>query len=160
VIVRTLASSAALAGAVLFASVAQADDKAAVTAFYTQILSGAQAPDLPDRINSFLSPDWQSIGGYQGPSKTREQFTRQMQGVSKTVPDLTWKIEETLRDGDRYIVRGRASGTPAGEFFGVAPTGKRFEIMSIDIHTVKDGKLVMTYHIEDWAGALGQLRAK
>lgn len=32
--------------------------------------------------------------------------------------------------------------------------------MAIDIRTVKNGKIVQTYHVEDWAGALRQLKAK
>ena len=31
--------------------------------------------------------------------------------------------------------------------------------MAIDIQTIKDGKLVKTYHLENWLAALGQLRA-
>ncbi len=62
--------------------------------------------------------------------------------------------------GDRIIVRSEASGTPAGPFFGVPPTGKSFKIMTIDIHTIKDGKAITAHHVEDWAGALRQLQAK
>jgi predicted ester cyclase len=54
-------------------------------------------------------------------------------------------------------VRGEATGTPAGEFMGAAPTGKSFKMMSIDVHTLEGGKMVRTYHIEDWLGAVRQL---
>jgi len=57
-----------------------------------------------------------------------------------------------------FVVRGRASGTPQGPLFGV--DGKGFDIMSIDIHRVQDGRIVESYHVEDWAGALRQLSAK
>ena len=30
----------------------------------------------------------------------------------------------------------------------------------VDIQTIRDGKLARTYHLENWLGALGQLRAK
>lgn len=32
--------------------------------------------------------------------------------------------------------------------------------MTIDIHTVRDGKLAVAHHVEDWAGALRQLAGK
>jgi predicted ester cyclase len=73
------------------------------------------------------------------------------------VPDLQWRISELLQAGDRVVVRGEGRGTPAGEFFGVPHTGKAFSIMSIDIHTIRDGRIQTTYHLEDWAGALRQL---
>ena len=31
---------------------------------------------------------------------------------------------------------------------------RTFQIMTIDIHTVKDGKLVTAHHVEDWAAAI------
>jgi predicted ester cyclase len=62
--------------------------------------------------------------------------------------------------GDRVIVRGEVTGTPAGDLFGVPHTGKSFRIMAIDIQTIQDGKIARTYHIENWLSALGQLRAK
>ena len=65
-----------------------------------------------------------------------------------------------IQEGDRVVVRSRATGTPAGPLFGVDGKGKRFDILTIDIHTIEDGKIVRTYHVEDWAGALRQLSAK
>ncbi len=58
------------------------------------------------------------------------------------------------------VVRGEVSGTPAGDLFGVAHTGKSFRIMAIDIQTVQDGKISRTYHLENWISAVGQLRAQ
>ena len=61
--------------------------------------------------------------------------------------------------GDQIVVRGEATGTPAGEFWGAKPTGKTFKTMAIDLFTVRDGKLASAYHIENWMTALEQLRA-
>ena len=81
-------------------------------------------------------------------------------GFGKLIPDLRWDIKDVLVDGNRIIVRSEASGTPVGPLFGVAPSGKSFKIMTIDIHTIKDGKAVAAHHVEDWAGAIRQLSAK
>src|SRR5258705_8986007 len=70
---------------------------------------------------------------------------------------LKWEIKEVLVAGDRIIVRGEGSGTPSGTFLGIPASGKSFKIMSIDVHTIEDGKLKRTYHLEDWAGAMRQL---
>jgi len=48
----------------------------------------------------------------------------------------------------------------AGEFMGAPHTGKSFKLMSIDVHTLEGGKMVRSYHIEDWLGAVRQLSAK
>jgi predicted ester cyclase len=73
---------------------------------------------------------------------------------------MKFEIKEVLVAGDRVIVRGEVTGTPAGDLFGVPHAGKSFRIMAIDIQTIQDGKIARTYHIENWLSALGQLRAK
>lgn len=133
---------------------------ALVRSLYEGVLSGTSSPELRGRVMQLLAPTWQSIGDYSGAGKSRDQFAAQLEGFGKLIPDLKWEVVELIEAGDRYVVRGRASGTPVGPLFGVAPTGKRFEIMSVDIHTVADGQVARTYHVEDWAGALRQLAPK
>jgi predicted ester cyclase len=129
-----------------------------IEGLYREVLSKTSAPELHERMSQHLAASWESIGDYTGAKKSREAFGAQLAGFGKLIPDLTWKIEELIEAGDRVIVRGRASGTPVGDFFGVAPSGRKFEIMSVDIHTVAEGRVARTYHVEDWAGALRQLK--
>ena len=74
-----------------------------------------------------------------------------------TIPDLKWSIRELMIVGDKIIVRGQATGTPTGEFWGAKPTGRSFDTMAIDIFTVRDGKLISCHHIENWMTALQQI---
>jgi len=59
--------------------------------------------------------------------------------------------------GDSAIVRGRATGTATGEFWGTRPTGKSFNTMAVDVFTVRRDKLANAYHVESWVGALQQM---
>jgi len=136
------------------------DDRAVVEAFYSKLLSGTTSADLPARMAEVLAPDWQSRGDYASVAKTRDQFLKQLQGTGSIVPNLTWKIEEILHIGNRYVVRGHASATPVRPFLGVEPSDRSFDIMSIDIHTVENHKIVKSYHVEDWHGAIEQLKSK
>lgn len=132
------------------------EDRAVVEAFYTDLLSNPSGDDLPDRVERIVAADWVTIpAGRNGPGA--EGFAKTLAGFGQLIPDLTWEIEEILVDGDRYVVRGRATGTPVTTFFGIEPSGKSFEIMSIDIHTVEDGRIVQSYHVEEWATAMRQL---
>jgi predicted ester cyclase len=133
--------------------------RALIESLYADVFSRTSAPEMLEQLNVKLAAGWESIGDYTGAKKTREQFGAQLRGFGGLIPDLTWKIEELIEAGERFVVRGRASGTPTGVFFGVEPRGKRFEIMSMDIHTVANGLVARTYHVEDWAGALRQLTA-
>lgn len=157
---RLLLTAAALAPlAAVPANAQNVGERALVEAFYLDILNGAGHPDLAARVERVLAADWQSVGDYSGRNKTRAEFVVELGGFAQVLPNLKFEIVEILQVANRYIVRGRARGTPVRPFFGVEPSGKSFDIMSIDIHTLEGGRIVRSYHIEDWATALRQLRA-
>ena len=154
---KALAAAAVLAS--LFTGPAHADDKAMVEGFYT-LLSNLSAPDIAGRAAKILAPNWESIGDYSGAKKSRDQFVGQLQGFGKLMPDLKWAVQDVVQQGNRFVVRSRATGTPNGPFFGVPASGKSFDIMTIDMHTIENGQIARSYHVEDWAAALRQLSAK
>ncbi|HEY4175841.1 MAG TPA: ester cyclase [Kofleriaceae bacterium] len=89
---------------------------------------------------------------------TRDVLAKVFKQIGASVPDLTWTVKDLMVVGDRVIVRGEASGTPTAEFWGAKPTGKAFKTMAIDIFTIRDNKLAVAYHIENWIEALQQMK--
>ena len=117
--------------------------------------------DMKTLQEQILTADYESCWGYlPGECWGRDASIKVVGGFAKSVPDMTFEIKEVLVVGDRVIVRGEVTGTPAGDLFGVPHSGKSFRIMAIDIQTIRDGKIARTYHLENWLSALGQLRAK
>ena len=117
--------------------------------------------DMKTLQEQILTPDYESCWGYlPGECWGRDNSLRVVGGFAKSIPDMKFDIREVLVAGDRIIVRGEVTGTPAGELFGVPHTGKSFRIMAIDIQTIRGGKIAKTFHMENWLSALGQLRAK
>jgi predicted ester cyclase len=78
-------------------------------------------------------------------------------GIGTVIPDLRWTIEEIHTVDDKIVVRSEACGTPVRDLYGVKPTGKPFRTMSIDLFTVRAGKLASAYHVENWMGAVEQI---
>ena len=74
------------------------------------------------------------------------------------MPDLTWEVKELIAlEYGRFVVRGVAAGTPIGPFLGVEkPTGRSFSVMSIDILTLAEGKIVRN-HLQDWTSPIAHL---
>jgi ketosteroid isomerase-like protein len=117
--------------------------------------------DMKTLQEQILTADYESCWGYlPGECWGREASIKVVGGFAKSIPDMKFEIKEVLVAGDRVIVRGEVTGTPAGDLFGVPHSGKSFRIMAIDIQTIRDGKMARTYHLENWLSALGQLRAK
>jgi predicted SnoaL-like aldol condensation-catalyzing enzyme len=90
-------------------------------------------------------------------SLSRDQLADVFKTLGEIVPDLQWSIKDIQALDDHIVVRGEASGTPVRDFFGAKPTGKRFKTMSIDVFTVKGGRLSTAFHIENWIAALEQI---
>jgi predicted ester cyclase len=155
---RNILAAASLA-LVTMTSNTFADGKGAVTNFY-DLLSNPGSKEHAAAFASTTSENWESVGNYSGKNKTRDAFLGQMEGFAKLIPDLNWSIQ-AMHEAENFItVRSRATGTPAGPLFGVDGKGRSFDIMTIDVHELNDGKIVRTYHVEDWAGALRQLSDK
>ena len=131
-----------------------------VKAFYSDLLSNP-AKTTEKQFYEVISPDVVSIPTPPGGAGAKGMLNT-IEFLGKVVPDLTWKPQEIIDiGGGRFVVRSLFHGTPVGPFFSVEkPTGKGFDAMSIDIVKVKDGRIVHTYHLEDWTGAIAQLNAK
>ena len=131
--------------------------RASVAPFY-KALNAASAKESPDLIRQATAPDWVSCRG-NDVCNSRDEVIAGIAARLKSVPDLAWQIKDVQVAGNQVTVRGEATGTPAGEFMGAAHTGKSFKVMSIDVHTVEGGKMIRSYHVEDWVGAIRQLTA-
>lgn len=132
-------------------------NKEAINAFYGKALS----VNNQTRPTQILSPLFGE--GYKSSSSTSskgpDQLMGQVEFFWKIIPDLKWEPQEILNDGDSYIVRSIATGTPNGDFMGLPTDGtKSFQIMTIDVHKMKDGKFLSTHHVEDWTTAMQQLK--
>ena len=132
---------------------------ATVRSFYDDLLT-TPADVTSEAVRAVLAEDWTSIPAPMG-GPGAEGFLTTLGAFGGLIPDLKWEAQEIWQDGETYIVRGRATGTPQGPFLGVDPaTGKSFDIVSIDVHRVEDGRLKESYHVEEWLTAIGQPTAE
>lgn len=154
--VVVLAASAQVAQA---AELTEAQAREVIAPFYASF-NVAPDKDSTKLVLDATADNWESCSA-DDVCKPRAEAAKTIGGFGKAIPDLKWEIKEVLVSGNRVIVRGEGSGTPAVDFMGVPHSGKSFKLMSIDIHHIENGKLAgKTYHLEDWAGALRQLSAK
>jgi predicted ester cyclase len=73
-------------------------------------------------------------------------------------PDVEMQIVELVAEGDRVVGRFRCSGTHLGPWLGSQPTGRRMhDIDEVYFFTVRDGRIVEGWGIEDTAKRIRQL---
>jgi predicted ester cyclase len=80
-------------------------------------------------------------------------------GLTKAFSGLKVTNQEILQDGNKVVVRSEISGTQKAPFIGFPSKNRKLAIQAIDIHEFKDGKIVRTWHTEDWMTGLHQLGA-
>jgi steroid delta-isomerase-like uncharacterized protein len=87
----------------------------------------------------------------------REDVKAMLVRLTSTFPDFRIKIEDVIEEGNKVVVRSTITGTQAAEFKGFPSKNRKMNMQAIDIHEFKDGKIVHTWHSEDWMTGLHQL---
>jgi steroid delta-isomerase-like uncharacterized protein len=111
-------------------------------------------PALLDRI---LDETWVDIPGPPGTPAGPKGAKPLLAQLTSTFPDLKLTIEDILQDGNKVVVRARMAGTQKEAFMGFPSKNRKMDIQVVDIHEFKDGKIVRTWHTEDWMTGLHQL---
>jgi len=77
--------------------------------------------------------------------------------MRRAFPDLRYRIDQLVVSPEAVAARVTLSGTHHGDFFGIAPTGKRFEVTQTNIERFRDGKIVDHWRNTDELSLLKQL---
>lgn len=132
-------------------------NREALSAFYNKALTVNKETTPEKVLTTILADNFASKGSVE--NKSKDQLIGQLGFFWQLIPDLKWEPQEILNDGNKYIVRSLVSGTPNGDFMSLPTDGtKSFSIMTIDIHTITDGKVIEVHHLEDWGTAMKQLK--
>ncbi len=89
----------------------------------------------------------------QGKAAPRAMITMMREGFS----DFRVTVEDMLQDGNKVVTRSRFTGTHDGEFMGIPPTGKRFDVAVIDIIEFRDDQAIAHWGVMDNAAMMEQL---
>jgi steroid delta-isomerase-like uncharacterized protein len=149
------AALSTLIGQIMFTSADAADRNSynkTVTLWYDAFDNND--PKLFDRV---LSADWVDIppapNQAPGPAGSKQILTE----LRTAFPDLKITIRDILQDGNKVIVRSEISGIHKQPLMGFPAKNRKMSIQAIDIHEFKNGKIVRTWHTEDWLTGLHQL---
>ena len=111
----------------------------------------------PDLVDTVLARDWKDIPLAPGQVAGREGIKTIIRSVAQAFPDLKISLEDMVQEPGKIGVRAELSGTHRGAFFGIAATGKHVSFRLYEFHTIKDGRVTATWHMEDWFGLFLQL---
>jgi steroid delta-isomerase-like uncharacterized protein len=126
--------------------------KRIVHRYYHEVLTHRRVAVLDELV----APDFVGHDG-AGALMDREGYRAAAAMLLTAFPDLVAVVEDQVAEGDRVSTRWWASGTHAGEFAGIAPTGRTVTITGIDIHRVGRGRIAELWEELDVATLLAQM---
>jgi predicted ester cyclase len=160
---RELLALGALGGAALFS-------RGALAAGACPDGSSAAAAVLLDRyvaaINSHDTSSFAEIhteayiqNSGRSPSGLAAQVEN-FRGIFARMPDVQARVDDRIIAGDRVVARMSLLATHTQPIQGIAPTGKRFTLRTIDIWRVENGKFAEHWDIVDFPGLIKQLKGE
>jgi steroid delta-isomerase-like uncharacterized protein len=93
------------------------------------------------------------MGEFSGREAVKEMY----ESDRKAFSDSTETIHDFIAEGDTVAVRMTERGTHDGEFMGMAPTGKEYEIQTTAFLHLEDGEVAEWWIQPDTLGFLRQL---
>jgi steroid delta-isomerase-like uncharacterized protein len=105
--------------------------------------------------------DWIHHDPTQPHVRIREDFKRNVTERRRAFPDLHFRMEDMIAEGDQVVVRWMWHGTHTGDFvtptIHLPATGKQVTVTGITIFRFADGKVVETWNQSDRLGMYQQL---
>jgi steroid delta-isomerase-like uncharacterized protein len=108
-------------------------------------------------VDDFVPPDFVEHVPLPGQGPGREGLRHAVGMLLEAFPDLRWRTEQQVAEGDTVVSRFTWTGTHRGEFLGVPATGRRVAVWGVVMDVVRDGLLVESRIIMDTLGLLQQL---
>jgi steroid delta-isomerase-like uncharacterized protein len=90
---------------------------------------------------------------FKGPEGVKQMVST----ARNAFPDLHFIIDDMVAEGDKVAVRYTYTGTHKGEYMGIAPTGKKINLIMAVFYRFVDGKEVEALSYSDMLALYQQL---
>src|ERR1700690_959034 len=128
-------------------------NKAVVRRFYEPFRTGDTSG-----YQDILAPEW--VNHPAEPGTTPGPAGAPPVGLYRQVlSDFVSVTEAMIAEGDLVAVRTTHHGIHSAEFLGIPATGRHVELRTQDVHRLAAGRIIETWHLEDFAGLRQQLTA-
>jgi predicted ester cyclase len=152
-----LGGTALLAQAAHAAGDCAADSAALGGALLDKYVAAVNAHDTGAFPQIFAESYIQNSG--RSPSGLAAQIEN-VRRILASMPDVQMRVEDRIIAGDRVVARNSFLATHTQPLQGIAPTGRRFALRTIDIWRVENGKFAEHWDLVDAAGLQKQLRGE
>lgn len=112
-------------------------NKALVRRYYETVVNTGEVA----AIGEFLAPHYAEVHDNRTHAIGIAGAIEHVRGVRRTYPDLHLTVEQQIAEGEWVATRVTMRGTHAGEWLGIAPTGRRIEVTAVNLDRVVGGRI-------------------
>jgi len=102
--------------------------------------------------DSILDPNWIDDPLSPGQQPGPEGFRAKIIGLRQSIPGYYVSNDEILVAGNKVAVHSTVRSDLRSNAAGAASTDRPFEMRTCDFHHIQNGKIVYTWHLEDFYG--------
>ena len=112
-----------------------------------------------DRADNLVLEDFVELDPLPGQSQGRDGLKEVIRQMRASFPDMHWKVEEMLAEGEKVSTRFTWTGTQRGAFLGIPATGRHITVKGVVIDRLSGGKMADSRILMDTLGIMQQLGA-
>jgi predicted ester cyclase len=132
-----------------------AQNIAVARSFYS-LINGGDA----EKWKANFAPDWKAHPALPSAPDQIAGYQQVIGAFRAGVPDLVVKQVEIIANDDVVAVRSKVTGKNTQKLFGQPASNRKMEFTAMDIHRIVEGKIVETWHVEDFLSMNKQLSGK
>jgi steroid delta-isomerase-like uncharacterized protein len=110
-----------------------------------------------DLLDELLAADYVDHNAPPGIPPGVEGIRYLLSTFRAAFPDVLFKVEDQVAEGDKVVTRYTFRGTHQGELFGIPATGKTVVFPGISIYRMQNGKMQEGWVNYDMMGMMQQL---
>ena len=110
-----------------------------------------------DFIDDYFAPEYEVHTAGLALPKGPAAFQMAVEFWKRAFPDFTCGIQDMFAAGDLVGLRFRTTGTHTGPLMWMPPTGGTFVVEGVDLHRVRDGKVIESWISDDFPRILFEL---
>ena len=122
---------------------AAADNRKVARQFFEDVFTKGAI----ETVDEIFADDYvgHSSANLRRPIKGPAGIKRFVQMYRQAFPDIEFKFEDILTQGDKVAVRWTTVGTHKAALFGIPPTGKRMTVTGIGIAQIAGGRIGVSF---------------
>lgn len=106
-----------------------------------------------EQLDAYIHP----VIRFNGEEVTRAEYVEAIRANTTAVPDLHWRIEDLVTQGDQVAVRLTDTGTPRSAWLGSAPTGVTVTTPEFAVYRFDEARITEMWFLLDVASVAAQL---